>query len=135
LSRVNAEKFVRRLTLIDADLKDSDPQITRKARKSTSPTGFWLSFPPKGGIFRKQEPLMDARKGAGQNPPFNAVTLAALREAEAVATGNIQVEWQHPPATKEESKVQIRKRQEVVVLFGKIEFDESYDYKKSREKR
>jgi Arc/MetJ family transcription regulator len=31
--------------------------------------------------------------------------------------------------------IQRRKRQEVVELFGKIEFDESYDYKKSREKR
>jgi hypothetical protein len=39
----------------------------------------------------------------------NAVTLAALREAEAIATGKIQVEWQRPPATKEKLKAQIRK--------------------------
>jgi hypothetical protein len=32
----------------------------------------------------------------------NAVTLAALQEAEAIATGKIQVEWQQPPATKVE---------------------------------
>jgi hypothetical protein len=52
-----------------------------------------------------------ARKGPeiDQNPPFNAVTLAALREAEAIATGEIQVEWQRPPATKEELKAQLRK--------------------------
>jgi Arc/MetJ family transcription regulator len=31
--------------------------------------------------------------------------------------------------------IQRRKRQEVVDLFGKIEFDENYDYKKSRGKR
>jgi hypothetical protein len=30
---------------------------------------------------------------------------------------------------------QRRKRQEVVELFGKIEFDKNYDYKKSRGKR
>jgi hypothetical protein len=42
----------------------------------------------------------------------NAVTLAALREAEAIATGKIQVEWQHPPATKEELKAQLRKMAE-----------------------
>jgi hypothetical protein len=44
-----------------------------------------------------------------QNPPFNAETLAAMREAEAIATGKIQVEWQRPPATKEELKAHIRK--------------------------
>jgi Arc/MetJ family transcription regulator len=31
--------------------------------------------------------------------------------------------------------IQRRKRQEAVELFGKIEFDKSYDYKKSRRKR
>jgi Arc/MetJ family transcription regulator len=31
--------------------------------------------------------------------------------------------------------IQRRKRQEVVELFGKIDFDKNYDYKKSREKR
>jgi Arc/MetJ family transcription regulator len=31
--------------------------------------------------------------------------------------------------------IQSRKRQEVIDLFGKIEFDENYDYKKSRGKR
>jgi Arc/MetJ family transcription regulator len=31
--------------------------------------------------------------------------------------------------------IQRRKRQEVINLFGKIEFDKSYDYKKSRGKR
>jgi hypothetical protein len=40
---------------------------------------------------------------------YNAVTLAAMEEAEAIARGEIQVEWQHPPATKEELKAQIRK--------------------------
>jgi hypothetical protein len=39
----------------------------------------------------------------------NAVTLAALREAEAIATGKIQVEWQRPPASKEALKAQLRK--------------------------
>ena len=49
---------------------------------------------------------------AVENPPFNAVTLAALREAEAIATGKIQVEWQRPPATKEALKAQLRKMAE-----------------------
>jgi Arc/MetJ family transcription regulator len=31
--------------------------------------------------------------------------------------------------------VQRRKRQEAIDLFGKIEFDKNYDYKKSRGKR
>ncbi|MDR1178916.1 MAG: type II toxin-antitoxin system VapB family antitoxin [Spirochaetales bacterium] len=31
--------------------------------------------------------------------------------------------------------IQRRKRQEVIDLFGKIEFDKNYDYKKSRGKR
>jgi Arc/MetJ family transcription regulator len=31
--------------------------------------------------------------------------------------------------------IQRRKRQEVIELFGTIEFDKSYDYKKSRGKR
>ena len=31
--------------------------------------------------------------------------------------------------------IQRRKRQEVINLFGKIEFDKNYDYKKLREKR
>jgi Arc/MetJ family transcription regulator len=31
--------------------------------------------------------------------------------------------------------IQRRKRQEVIELFGKIEFDKNYDYKKSRGKR
>jgi Arc/MetJ family transcription regulator len=31
--------------------------------------------------------------------------------------------------------IQRRKRQEVIDLFGKIEFDKTYDYKKSRGKR
>jgi Arc/MetJ family transcription regulator len=31
--------------------------------------------------------------------------------------------------------IQRRKRQEVIGLFGKIEFDKNYDYKKSRGKR
>jgi Arc/MetJ family transcription regulator len=31
--------------------------------------------------------------------------------------------------------IQRRKRQEVIGLFGKIEFDKNYDYKKSRVKR
>jgi hypothetical protein len=31
--------------------------------------------------------------------------------------------------------IQRRKRREVIALFGKIEFDKNYDYKKSREKR
>jgi Arc/MetJ family transcription regulator len=31
--------------------------------------------------------------------------------------------------------IQRRKRQEVVDLFGKIEFDKGYDYKKARGKR
>jgi Arc/MetJ family transcription regulator len=31
--------------------------------------------------------------------------------------------------------IQRRKRQEVIDLFGKIEFDKKYDYKKSRGKR
>jgi Arc/MetJ family transcription regulator len=31
--------------------------------------------------------------------------------------------------------IQRRKRQEAVELFGKIEFDKNYDYKKSRRKR
>jgi hypothetical protein len=39
----------------------------------------------------------------------NAETLAAFKEAEAIATGKIQVEWQHPPTTKEELKAQLRK--------------------------
>jgi hypothetical protein len=39
----------------------------------------------------------------------NAVTLAAMQEAEAIATGKIQVEWQRPSATKKELKAQIRK--------------------------
>ncbi|MDR1288153.1 MAG: hypothetical protein LBK08_11130 [Treponema sp.] len=47
-----------------------------------------------------------------QNPPFNAVTLAAMQEAEAIVTGKIRVEWQRPPATKEELKTQIRKMTE-----------------------
>ncbi|MDR2078893.1 MAG: hypothetical protein LBP74_04115 [Treponema sp.] len=42
----------------------------------------------------------------------NAVTLAALREAEAIAAGKIRVEWQRPPATKEELKAQLRKMTE-----------------------
>jgi hypothetical protein len=50
-------------------------------------------------------------KRSSEHTP-NAVTLAALREAEAIATGKIQVEWQHPPATKEELKVQLRKMAE-----------------------
>jgi Arc/MetJ family transcription regulator len=31
--------------------------------------------------------------------------------------------------------IQRRKRQEVIDLFGKVEFDKKYDYKKSRGKR
>jgi Arc/MetJ family transcription regulator len=31
--------------------------------------------------------------------------------------------------------IQRRKRQEVIDLFGKVEFDKNYDYKKSRGKR
>jgi Arc/MetJ family transcription regulator len=31
--------------------------------------------------------------------------------------------------------IQRRKRQEVINLFGRIEFDKNYDYKKLREKR
>jgi Arc/MetJ family transcription regulator len=31
--------------------------------------------------------------------------------------------------------IQRRKRQEVIDLFGKIEFDKNYDYKKARGKR
>jgi Arc/MetJ family transcription regulator len=31
--------------------------------------------------------------------------------------------------------IQRRKRQEAVDLFGKVEFDKSYDYKKARKKR
>jgi Arc/MetJ family transcription regulator len=31
--------------------------------------------------------------------------------------------------------IQRRKRQEVVDLFGKIDFDKNYDYKKARKKR
>jgi Arc/MetJ family transcription regulator len=31
--------------------------------------------------------------------------------------------------------IQRRKRQEVIGLFGKVEFDKNYDYKKSRGKR
>jgi Arc/MetJ family transcription regulator len=31
--------------------------------------------------------------------------------------------------------IQRRKRQEIIDLFGKIEFDKNYDYKKSRRKR
>jgi Arc/MetJ family transcription regulator len=31
--------------------------------------------------------------------------------------------------------IQRRKRQEVIGLFGKIEFDKNYDYKRSRAKR
>jgi hypothetical protein len=56
------------------------------------------------------ETVETARKGPeiDQNPPFNAVTLAAMREAEAIATGKIRVEWQRSPATKEELKAQIR---------------------------
>jgi hypothetical protein len=55
--------------------------------------------------------VVTAQKGPeiDQNPPFNAVTLAAMREAEDIATGKIQVEWQRPPAAKEELKAQIRK--------------------------
>ncbi|GHU70543.1 hypothetical protein FACS189450_05140 [Spirochaetia bacterium] len=44
-----------------------------------------------------------------KNPPFNAKTLAALREAEDIATGKIKVEWQHPSATKDELKAQLQK--------------------------
>jgi hypothetical protein len=49
------------------------------------------------------------KSGVDYDPRPNAVTLAALREAEAIATGKIQVEWQHPPATKEELKFQMKK--------------------------
>jgi hypothetical protein len=44
-----------------------------------------------------------------QTSPFNAVTLAALQETEAIAAGKIQVEWQRSSATKKELKAQIRK--------------------------
>jgi hypothetical protein len=43
-----------------------------------------------------------------ENPPFNAVTLAAIREAEDIMSGKIKVEWNHPPATKEELKDKLR---------------------------
>jgi hypothetical protein len=52
-----------------------------------------------------------ARKGSeiDQNPPFNAVTLAAMQEARDIMSGKIQVEWNHPSAVKEELKAQIKK--------------------------
>ena len=46
---------------------------------------------------------------AVENPPFNAVTLAAMQEARDIMSGKIKVEWQRPPATKEELKAQLEK--------------------------
>jgi hypothetical protein len=47
-----------------------------------------------------------------ENPPFNAKTLAAVQEARDIMSGKIEVEWQRPPAAKEELKVQLRKMAE-----------------------
>jgi hypothetical protein len=52
----------------------------------------------------------------------NAVTLTALREAEAIAVGKIQVEWQRPPATKEELKARLRKMAEESYTNGGVVF-------------
>jgi hypothetical protein len=51
-----------------------------------------------------------ARKGAkiDRTPRPNAVTLAAAREARDIMSGKIQVEWNHPPATKEELKAKLK---------------------------
>jgi hypothetical protein len=39
----------------------------------------------------------------------NAVTLAAIREAEDIMSGKIKVEWNHPPASKEGLRDELRK--------------------------
>jgi hypothetical protein len=38
----------------------------------------------------------------------NAVTLAAMQEAEDIMSGRIKVQWNHPPATKEELRDELR---------------------------
>jgi hypothetical protein len=38
----------------------------------------------------------------------NAVTLAAMQEAKDIMSGKIKVKWNHPPATKEELRDELR---------------------------
>jgi hypothetical protein len=38
----------------------------------------------------------------------NAATLVAAREARNIMSGKIRVEWNHPPATKEELKAKLK---------------------------
>jgi hypothetical protein len=67
-----------------------------------------LPFPGKQGIVRGKEPLMNAIETArdrtdigiegecpvcAKNPPFNAKTIAAIEEGEAMLRGEIPAKW------------------------------------------
>jgi hypothetical protein len=47
--------------------------------------------------------------GVDHEPRPNIVTLTAAQEARDIMSGKIEVEWNHPPATKEELKAQLEK--------------------------
>jgi hypothetical protein len=77
-----------------------------------------LRFFTKRGIFETWEPFMNVvdtvktaqkRTEVDHEPRPNAVTLAAAQEARDIMSGKIKVEWNHPPATREELKVQVEK--------------------------
>jgi hypothetical protein len=59
-------------------------------------------------------------------------TLAISANLRKTAASGLKIKKEAVPVAFAEY---MRKRQEVIDLFGKIEFDKSYDYKKAREKR
>jgi hypothetical protein len=76
-----------------------------------SPLRFQLRSSPQKGIFKAEETLMDI---VDMEKPVhkadlrpNAVTLAAVQEARDIMSGKIKVEWNHPPATKEDLRAKL----------------------------
>jgi hypothetical protein len=60
--------------------------------------------------------------------------LAISANLRKTAASGLKIKKEAAPVASAEC-IQKRKRQEVIDLFGMIEFDKSYDYKKAREKR
>jgi hypothetical protein len=75
--------------------------------------GNIASFLPDEGLFIGKSQEINVGYvcpycGKTEHTP-NAVTLAAMQEAGDIMNGNLKVNWNHPPATKEELKIEIKK--------------------------
>ncbi|MCL2233315.1 MAG: hypothetical protein FWB99_09590 [Treponema sp.] len=60
-------------------------------------------------VEQKEAPVsLDLETPPSYSPRPNAVTLAAAREARDIMNGKTHVDWNSPPATKEDLKAQLR---------------------------